>query len=72
MKYSFKLKNLGCAACAARMESKINKIPNVSNAKINFIMGKLSFESDEKDISALVQQIQKTISGIESACKITD
>ncbi len=72
MKYSFKLKGLGCAACALRMEETLNKIPGVKNAKINFIMSKLSFDAeDENNMDELLKQIQKALSGVERECKIT-
>jgi cation transport ATPase len=71
MKHSFKLKNLGCAACALRMEEGINKIPGIKNARVNFITSKLSFDADsEENIDTLLSQIQKTLSGIKSECKI--
>ena len=41
MKKKFKVENLDCAHCAAKMEEAIKKIPGVEDAVMNFMMQKL-------------------------------
>ena len=37
MKKTFKLIDLDCAHCAAKMEEAIKKLPGVTNASVNFL-----------------------------------
>ena len=66
----FKLDNLGCAHCALKMENSIKKISGVTNASVNFIMQKLTIESDEEISDKLIEEAQKAISKIERHCVI--
>ncbi len=70
MKKIFKLDNLGCANCALKMENSIKKIKGVKNASVNFIMQKLTIESDENISDAMIEEAQKVISKIERHCVI--
>ena len=44
MKKKFKVENLDCAHCAAKMEEAIKKIPGVEDAVMNFMTQKLTLE----------------------------
>lgn len=68
MKKSFKLENLGCASCAAKMETAINKLPSVEDASISFMAERLNLTSHDMDRA--VADAQKVISKIERHCKI--
>ena len=70
MKKVYKLKNLDCANCAAKMEAGIKKIPGVTNASVNFIMQKMTIESDTDDFESLMQEVSKVCAKIEPDCKI--
>jgi copper chaperone CopZ len=41
MKKTYKLQNLGCAHCAAKMEAGIKKLEGVRDASINFMAAAL-------------------------------
>ncbi len=69
MKKSFKLENLDCAHCAAKMEEKINKIEGVS-AQITYMTSLLSIEADDEVFEQKVDLAQKAIRSIERDCKI--
>ena len=70
MKKKFKVENLDCANCAAKMESLIKKIPGVNDAQMNFIMQKLTIDADENRFDEIVLEAQKVCSKIEADCKI--
>lgn len=70
MKKSYKLENLGCANCAARMEDDINKIEGVDKAQIVFMTSKLKIETSREDIEALLDEAQKIITSYEEDCVI--
>lgn len=58
------LENLGCANCAAKMERKINALPEVEAATITFATKKLVVASDAQD--ELLPILQKICASIES------
>ena len=68
MKKKFRIENLGCAHCAAKMESAIKKIDGVTDASINFIMQKLTIEADESSFDNAVNEAAKICSKIEPDC----
>lgn len=70
MKKKFKLENLECANCAAKMEALIKKIDGVNDASVNFIMQKLTIDADENRFDEIMKEAQKTCSKIEPDCKI--
>ena len=45
MKKKFKLQDLDCANCAAKMEEAIKKIPGVNDASVSFMMQKMTVET---------------------------
>ena len=65
MKRSFKLENLCCANCAAKIEDKINKLDGVS-ASLSFMSERLNLEADDMD--AAVAQAEEIIKKIEPDC----
>ena len=70
MRKSFKLEDLDCAHCAAKMEIAISKIEGVLDAKIAFMTQKLTVEADEKDFDKIIKEAQKAIRKIEPDCRI--
>ena len=70
MKKSFKLKDLDCANCAAKMEAGIKKIDGVQNASISFMMQKLTLEAPDEIFDEIVQKAAKVCKKIEPDCKI--
>ncbi len=70
MKKVYKLKDLDCANCAAKMETGIKNIPEVKNASVNFMMQKMTIETDEADIDALMKVVVDTCKKIEPDCEI--
>lgn len=70
MKKSYKLENLGCANCAARMEEAINKIDGVEKAQVVFMTSKLKLETSTDSIEPILDQAQKIITSFENDCVI--
>lgn len=60
MKKTFKMQDLDCANCAAKMENAIRKIAGVQSASVNFMTQKLIIEADEADFSRIVQEAKKS------------
>ena len=71
MKKKFKVENLDCAHCAAKMEEAIKKIPGVEDAVMNFMMQKLTLEiADDADMNEIVDKAQEAISKVSIVCEI--
>ena len=70
MKKTFKLDEVDCANCAAKMERKINEIDGVIAATVSFMTQKLTIEADEGDFDRILKEAQKAISKIEPDCRI--
>jgi copper chaperone CopZ len=73
MKKTYKLENLGCANCLAKMEDKISKLKGVEEASVNFFAGKLNLQiSDEIILDELEKEIEKIIKKIEPQVKLKE
>lgn len=70
MKKVFKMEDLDCANCAAKMESAISKIEGVNSAKISFIMQKLTIDLDETREKEIMDEAVKICKKIEPDCRI--
>jgi len=70
MKKTFKLLELDCAHCAAKMEDAIAKLPNVQAVSINFVMQKMTIEAPDDCFDTVLKAAQKAISKIEPDCEI--
>jgi len=70
MKKVFKLEDLDCANCAAKMERAINDIPEVISATVNFMTQKLTVDINDDNFDKVMKQIQKAIKKIEPDCTI--
>ncbi len=55
MKKKFKLTDLDCANCAAKMENAIRKIEGVSDASVSFMTQKMTIEADDARFDAIME-----------------
>ncbi len=65
MRKVFKLDNLDCANCAAKMEDAIKKIDGVENASMRFMTQKLVIEAEESQMDSIVDQAVAVCKKIE-------
>ena len=71
MKKKFKVENLDCAHCAAKMEEAIKKIPGVEDAVMNFMTQKLTLEmADDANVDEIVAKAQECVSKVSIVCEI--
>lgn len=68
----YKLEELDCANCAAKMEAAINKIEGVEKASVSFMTQKLIIEAEEarldKIMKKAVKVCKKSSQTVESSC----
>lgn len=70
MKKTFKLQDLECANCAAKMESGIKKLDGVNDATISFMTQKLTIDADDARFEEIMAQAVKICKKIEPDCVI--
>ena len=70
MKKTFKMVDLDCANCAAKMEEAIKKIDGVSNASVNFMTQKMTIEADDARFDDIVKEAVKVCKKVEPDCEI--
>lgn len=70
MKKVFKLQDLDCANCAAKMERAIAKIDGVSAATVSFMSRRLTIEADDSKFDSIMQTVVKTCKKVEPDCRI--
>lgn len=70
MKKTFKLIDLDCANCAAKMEDAIKKIDGVTNANVSFMTQKMTIEADDARFEEIVQAAVKACKKVEPDCEV--
>ena len=68
------VENLGCANCAAKMESRINELPQVNAATLTYTTKQLRVSvtpKAAKNESELIAKVQEICSSIESGVTVT-
>lgn len=70
MKKTFKLIDLDCANCAAKMETAIRKIDGVSDASVSFMTQKMTVEADDARFEDIMRQVVKACKKVEPDCEI--
>lgn len=70
MKKKFKLEDLDCANCAAKMEEAIKNIPGVTDASVSFMTQKMMIEAEDAQFDAIMKQVVAACAKIEPDCKI--
>ena len=71
MKKVYRLRDLDCANCAAKMENAINKLPQVESAVVSFLTQKMTVTYAEGvDEEDALKQIKKCIRKVEPDCEV--
>ena len=70
MRKTFKLDELDCANCGAKMEAAIKKIDGVVDAKVTFMTQKLFVEADDARFDEIMDEAQSICRKIEPDCEI--
>ena len=70
MKKKFKLQDLDCANCAAKMEEAIKKIEGVSDATVSFMTKKMTLEADDGRFDEIMKEVVSVCRKVEPDCVI--
>ena len=70
MKKKFKLTDLDCANCAAKMEDGIKKLDGVNDASVSFMMQKMTIDADDARFDEIMKEVVEICRKIEPDCVI--
>ena len=70
MNKKFKLTDLDCANCAAKMEAAIKKIDGVNDATVSFLTQKLTLDADDARFDAILDEVVRVCKKVEPDCVI--
>ena len=70
MKKKFKLEDLDCANCAAKMENNIRKIDGVADATVSFMAQKMTVEAADDRFESIMDEVVKVCRKVEPDCEI--
>ena len=70
MKKRYRLRDLDCANCAAKMEDAINHIEGVKGATVSFMTQKLTIEADDAVFDKVMKDVVAACKRIEPDCTI--
>ena len=70
MKKQFKLDEIDCANCAAKVEDAIKKIDGVNNATVSFMTQKLTLDADDARFDEILRQVIAVCRKVEPDCTI--
>lgn len=65
MKKTFKLLDLDCAHCAAKIEDSVRKIEGVASVEVNFLNQKMVLEADQERFQEIAEKAVTLIRKIE-------
>ena len=70
MKKKFKLQDLDCANCAAKMEDAIKKIDGVNDANVSFMTQKMTIDAEDDKFDDIMKQVVDICKKVEHDCVI--
>ncbi|WP_297211704.1 cation transporter [uncultured Flavonifractor sp.] len=70
MKKRFKLHNLDCANCAAKMEAAIQKLDGVNAASVSFLTQRLTLDADDARFEEILRQAAAICKKVEPDCTV--
>ena len=70
MKKIYKLEDLDCANCAAKMERAVAKIEGVESVSISFMGQRMVIDADEARFDEIMDKVVKACRKVEPDCRI--
>ena len=70
MKKRFKLIDLDCANCAAKMEAAIKALPGVNDATVSFMTQRLTLDADDARFDEILQEVIAVAKKVEPDCEL--
>ncbi len=62
---TYKVANLDCANCAAKLERALSKIDGVNSAAVNFFAQKITLDIEDGRVDDVIADVKKTCKKVE-------
>ncbi len=72
MKKTYRLEELDCANCAAKMESKIALLNGVNECRVSFLTGKMTMDIEMEHAAEILKEAKKIINKLEPDVTISE
>lgn len=70
MRKVYKMEELDCANCAAKMEDDIKKLDGVNAVSVNFMRQKMTLDADDARFEGILDQAERICKKYEPDCEI--
>lgn len=70
MKKTYRIEELDCANCAAKMERAIKKLDGVTDASVSFLTQRLTVETDRETLDGIIDEVVRVCRKVEPDCVI--
>ena len=70
MRKRYRLVDLDCANCAAKMEAAIQKIEGVQDVTVSFLTQKMTIEADDSRFDEIMKEVAAVCRKVEPDCTI--
>lgn len=70
MKKIYKLEDLDCANCAAKMERAVQKIDGVNSVNVSFMTQRMTIDADDNRFDEIMNEVVKVCRKVEPDCRI--
>lgn len=65
MKKTYRIEDLDCAHCAAKIEDAISRLDGVTSVRVNFLTQKMTLEAEDSAFPALLKEAASIFTSIE-------
>ena len=72
MKKNYKLEDLDCPNCTAKIENDVVKIAGVESAAVNLLSQKMVIECDESKVTEITKAIKKIVKKYEPDVEVLE
>lgn len=69
---TFLIEGLDCPSCAAKVERRLAELNGVSEAKVDYLGGKIQLQAEESAVSGLFETVKNAVRDVEPGVKISD
>ncbi len=70
MKKTFRMEDLDCANCAAKMEQAIAELPGVNKVTVSFMAQKLILDAEDDQFDDILKQAVKCVKKVDADCEV--
>lgn len=70
MKKTYRLEDLDCANCAAKLERALSKVEGVASVRVNFLRESLTLEAEDTVFDEVLQRVVRAAGRAEANCRI--